>query len=248
MITRNANIQQIQDLATSERGLQPIIDIMLVAEKLKIPTASFNKFLLKKMTTIARDYLIDLETVSRIFDSGDTGIYNLGLQDVAATSIFSHWYDYKLDAPEYDDYMCDLCEMRENIPELDAALHKAVQEKNEFLRKKRQERLEKQAVDQAGGEWENANEKSVENDKHGADGNPYAGGGDHSWADRATAGADWSNKGALSKGDWDKNDYAPVADWTGGDTGATSATSGDWADEVNDSFRPVPSVSAGGEW
>lgn len=202
-------------MATPETGLKPFIDIVIVAAKLKIPTASFNKFMVKKLTFMARDYLIDLPTVSRIFDSGNAEVYELGLQEVAATSIFSHWYDYKLDGPEYDDYMEELTEMRENILELDEALHKAVEDKDAWLKNKRQERREKQAEEAAGGGWNNSNGDSAEASgfgtnsdwANGAEAAGSAGNGD--WAETAEApavggGGDWVNEVPVTTSEWDK--------------------------------------------
>lgn len=211
---------------------------MLAAQKLKIPTASFNKFMVKKLTPLAREYLLDLPTVSRIFDSGDTDIYALDLHEVAATSIFSHWYDYKLEAEEFDDYMCDLTDMRENIPELDAALHKAVEDKDAFLKKRREEKREKQAAEQSGGGggWETNNS--------GPGGSADFGGGD----DFNTAGAGddsaWINQGSgRGTGDWDTTTTAVASpqEWEKKET----VGSGDWADEVNDH---IPIASADDGW
>lgn len=217
---------------------------MLVAQKLEIPTASFNKFILKKITPLAREYLIDLPTVRRIFDSHDIEMFELGLQELAATSIFSHWYDYKLDAPEYDDYMCELAEMRENIPDLDEALHKAVRDKDEWLKVKRQERREKQAAEEAGGEgW---GETGTGNE-FGAAEAPSFDGGDGSWNEGAAASTDdWVGQATTSTNDWEKNDTAPASapSWAVDDS-ATPA-GGDWADEMNGDVKSVPVASSGG--
>lgn len=239
------NEWQIKDMADDKTGLKPFIEIMLVAAKLKIPTASFNKFMLKKLLPLARDYLIDLPTVSRIFDSGDVEIYDLGLQEIAATSIFSHWYDFKLDAPEYEDYMCQLSDMRENIPELDDALHKAVDNKDAWLKNKRAERREKQAAEEAGGGW-----GATDGDFADANAteNAGSGGGDNAWINQGAAAScdDWLNQGATTTNNWDKPAAAPdpAAGWAVDNPPA----GGDWADEMNDSVRPLPSITTSGDW
>lgn len=233
-------------MATPETGLKPFIDIMIVAEKLEIPTASFNKFMLKKLTFMARDYLVDLDTVKDIFYSGNPEIYELGLQEIAATSIFSHWYDYKLDGEEHDDYMCRLTEMRENITELDQLLHKAVEEKDAWLKAKRQERREKQSSEEAGGGGWGATEGGDNADSGTADAPAFA--SDDSWANQgaATSTEDWANKGATATNEWDKADAAPASapGWAADD----GATSGDWAEEMSDNIQPVPAVTVGGGW
>lgn len=203
-------------MATPETGLKPFIDIMIVAEKLKIPTASFNKFMVKKLTFMARDYLIDLPTVSRIFDSGNAEVYDLGLQEVAAASIFSHWYDYKLEDPEFDDYMEELTEMRKNIVELDDALHKALEDKDAWLKNKRQERRDKQAEEAASGSgWGNTDGDNAEASGFGVDsswGNAAeasGSGGNGDWADTTevpaiSGGDDWANEVPTTTNEWDK--------------------------------------------
>lgn len=233
-----------------ETGLKPLIDIMLVAEKLKIPTASFNKFMLKKMTPLARDYLIDLPTVSRIFDSGDAEMYDLGLQEVAATSIFSHWYDYKLDSPEYDDYMCELSDMRVNIPELDEALHKAVADKDAWLKNKRQERRERQAAEEAGGSGGGWGATDGGNADAGFGENPSFGGGDESWMNQGAGAStdDWMNQAANTTNEWEKVDAASdtTPSWAVEDP--PTPAGGDWADEMNSSVKPLPTVVSASDW
>lgn len=234
-----------------DTGLQSFINIMLIANKLKIPHASFNKFMVKKMTPLARDFLIDLPTVSRIFDSGDSEMYELGLQEIAATSIFSHWYDYKLDAEEYDEYMSELADMRANIPELDDALHKAVADKDAWLKTKRQERREKQAAEEAGGDAGGF---------YGAGEGDTATAGDHSalgtgagedWAHDATATAtdDWVSQVAAtaSTKEWEKTDGTIRNDTPSWAVDRPStAASDDWASETSAAIDPIPSSTAGG--
>lgn len=210
---------------TEESGIQPCIDIMIVANKLKIPTASFNKFIIKKLLPLARNNLIKLDAVKLIFDSA-SDVYDLGLQEVAVESIFKHWYDYKLDGEEYDEYMEELGEMRKCMPELDEALHKAVEDKDAWLKGKRAERAEAKAAEEAGGAG-------------GAGGEGWGSATDDGGFGAVTpadGGDSWAGQNAdASIGDWEKE-------------GAGAGTGGDWADEVNDGFKPVPIVVASGDW
>lgn len=205
---------------------------MVVAHKLKIPKASFNKFFIRKLQPLARQYLVDLDTVARIYDTLDEEYNDLDLREIAVTSIFDHWYNYKLDDEAHLDYMCKLEEMREGIKDLEDDLHKAVEDKNVWLKEMREKKKATRATEGAG---------AAGDDGFGATGTGIGVGSD--WdtagAGAATTGVDenWANAGGDGgkKSAWDQSDL-PV------DGGST-----DWADEANTqaSFNPAP-VTAGG--
>lgn len=244
--------------------MKPFIDAMVVAHKLQIPRASFGKFMVRKLLPLARDYLIDLDTVRKAYDTGD-GVYNeLDIRELCVKSIFEHWFAWKLDGDEESKlgYMCELGEMRENIPELDSDLHKAVEDKDTYLKeskKKRQQDQDQQnSADSGVGGADGGNDGWADHSTDAA-----IGGGENSWADAdATSGggADWMNNGAtgewaaeggtsLSKGG---NDWAGEADRPVNISFDDGVGSGNWADDMNgdscdpitQSFNPAP-VSGG---
>lgn len=251
--------------------MKPFIDAMVVANKLQVPHASFGKFMVRKLLPLARDHLIDLQTVRRAYDSGDEVFNELDIREVCVKSIFEHWFAWKLDGDEAEkiDYMCTLAEMRENIPELDADLHKAVDDKDEWLKgaKKRRQEKDQQNSDEAGtGGAEGGN------DDWAAHNAGAAGGGEDAWANpqagASDGGNDWMNENAgdgAATGGWAAEGHAGPAkgpiDWAGdvdnsaNDGFGGGGGSGNWADDMNDNdvsqstqnFNPAP-IPAGGGW
>jgi len=259
------NNSQIIDLITDETGMTPFIDALVVAHKLQIPHASFGKFMVRKLLPLARDHLVDLETVGRAYDSGDEVFNELDIREVCVKSIFEHWFAWKLDGDEEwkIDYMCTLAEMREHMKDLDADLHKAVEDKNQWLKdmKKKRREQDQQNSEEAGADGGN----DGWGDKNAG---AAADGGDTAWANQDTVisgeSADWMNNNAGAggvTGEWAaEGDAVPTNganDWAGGTNkiAEREPVGGDWADDMNahasdqgaQSFNPVP-IAAGGGW
>jgi hypothetical protein len=252
IVYANAHLQ-VKDLIDDKTGMKPFIDAMVVAHKLQIPYASFGKFMVRKLIPLARDHLVDLDTVRKAYDSGDEVFNELDIRELCVKSIFEHWFAWKLDGDEEWklDYMCTLEEMRKDMPDLDGDLHKAVDDKNQWLTESRKKRREQE---------QQANEEA------GAGGD--ADGGNNAWAGygaEAAAGGSgedaWANQGVAASGggeDWMNNNSADAAvvqgqsDWAGeGDTSADPGTGINWADDMNadsqpaQNFTPAP-IAAGG--
>lgn len=247
--------------------MKPFIDAMVVAHKLQIPHASFGKFMVRKLLPLARDHLVDLDTVRRAYDSGDDVFNELDLREVCVKSIFEHWFAWKLDGDEEwkIDYMCALAEMREHMEDLDKDLHKAVDDKNQWLKdmKKKRREQDQQNSDGAGGEggkdgWGDNN----------ADIAAVTAAGDGAWANQGagvgSGGADWMNNNAGTDGvtgEWAaEGGSAPaneVNDWAGRSNkfAEREPAGGDWADDMNahasggsaQSFTPAP-IATGSAW
>ncbi|KAK5084511.1 hypothetical protein LTR05_005588 [Lithohypha guttulata] len=177
------NIENVNDLITEEKGFQPLIQAMTAAHKLKIPEASFAKFILKQAKNAAKHCLVDLELVKQAYDPIDpSGFDALGLREVFVQSIFNCWYNYKLDGEEFDEYMAELTDLRHNIPDLDEDLHSAVHERDKFLKAMR-ERKKAKLAEAENGVIEGADD---------------LGGGRDEWAGQdasAGDGAEWDNGG-----------------------------------------------------
>ncbi|KAK5951858.1 hypothetical protein OHC33_007151 [Knufia fluminis] len=267
-----ASAPEIKDLINDETGMKPFIDAMVVANKLQISHASFGKFMVRKLLPLARDHLIDLETVRRAYDTGDDVFNELDIREVCVKSIFEHWYSWKLDGDDEAkvDYMCTLYDMRQDIPVLNDELNKAYEDKNQWLkdmRKKRQEARDQENNDEAA-----AGTGAGDGNDGWADQNTGAtGGGDDSWMNQAAGtsggGDDWMNNDTAATGataEWaaepDTGGAKGGNDWAGGAGDSTTndfgsgGGGGSWADEMQDgvgqaaqSFNPAP-IAAGNAW
>lgn len=120
----------------------------MIAGRLKIPWASFGRFLIKHYVREARNHVIDLDLVRDMYDELNPDFKTIpAIRELAYTSIFEAWYNFKIDTDEYADYCCELSDLRDRFPELDNDLHAAVTAKKEFLiasRLKRQQKREKE--------------------------------------------------------------------------------------------------------
>lgn len=219
---------------------------MWAARKLKIPEASFGKFIIKKSRDSAKQHLPSIELVRKAYDNfpeGEDEVAMLGpvLRELFVYSIFDHWYNYKLDAEEYDEYMEKLGIARQDIPQLDEDLQAAVVDKDNFILAAREKRRNRDA----GG-----NGTATSTDNFGS------GGGDDGWpaeTQKAVGANDW-NQPAVGLRDgtntWDQPATTSANnafnEWEYTPAGAVADSLGagpvDWADEVNDSnnFNPAP--------
>ena len=239
--------------------MKPFIDAMIIAYKLQIPHASFGKFLVRKLLPLAREYLISLETVRKAYDTGDEVYNELDIREICVKSVFEHWFAWKLDGNEdwKLDYMCELAEMRENIPELHKDLRKAVDDKDAYLKeskKKRQQERELQNSGEAGKAGETGGDGCNDgwaDPSIGAAG----GGGEDTWANAGIGSsggdADWTKDGAAAKG---SNDWADEVNHSVSNASGDGGGSGNWADDMNEdgfgqttqTFNPAPVPVTGG--
>lgn len=222
---------QVDDLVTPERGFQPLVELLKAANKLKVPHASFGKFLLLKAKNQARENLVSLDAIKQVYDTADQdrddqGIY--GLREVFAQSVFSHWYDFKLEEEEYDEYMAELQLMRENIKDLHEDIERAVQDKNDFIKSRRDKKRAEREAEAAGGD----------NGFGGGYENAFSGAA-NGWENQNTSAGEggWDNAGAAASGagnNWDQGASAGNED--------SGGQGGDWADEMNHG-QPVPAAT-----
>lgn len=119
-----------------------MIDIILLANKLKIPEMSLQAHLKKAAIKYARKSLIDTEHIVLIHD--ETADEYLGesepLREAAAASVFEAWWSRVLDEPEYDEYCSYLEQLRVKFPKLDEDINKRFDDKQEYIKKKREEK------------------------------------------------------------------------------------------------------------
>lgn len=176
----------------------------------------------------------DLDHVAEMFDpcEGDPE-----LAELAAGAIFDNWYNFKLDYPEYDEYMSKLQTMREEKPALDAAINAALEDKDTWLRglreKKKREAEENEAAQASYGD-----------DDNNTGGTNFGGDGASGWETGGAAQSEpqgWETEsaaGTANSGGW-AGDNDAAADDFGGNNGTTS-----WADDVNeaDTFTPAPAA------
>lgn len=217
--------------------------------------------LLKKLLPLSRKAIIPLDLVRQIFDSFSP-LNALGLQEVAATSIFEAWYTWKLEEDCYDEYMYELTDLRDGIPELDQCLHEAVEKKDAWIKerreKKRREREEAETStgEHGGGDWSVSGEV-VDTSA----GTGYAGVGVSDWDNDRQYSAemlDCTNRSKIAahgayKGDWMAEEAIKASEqgtWAGQKNDTSSGT---WADEMNDDqdarnsthhYPPQPSASS----
>lgn len=199
--------------------------------------ASFGRQLFKKCKPLAQENLPDLDFVGKLFDSDD-GVPELGA--FAASVIFEAWYNWKLDAEEYDYYMARLQNMRVEKSALDEAIKAAVQDKDDHIKRMREKRRQQAEEDQGaqGGNFTN---------------------GDSGFSTGVDGGSDpWANQDAGTVGEtqkWEMNGDSGSTNkpiWDGDNDGAAGDSGTvDWADDVNEAgnigFMPVPE-SAPANW
>jgi len=194
------------------------------------------------MMPLSRKYLIELDRVEKIyFDANSEYAAFPELQEVAWTSIFDHWYMYKLEGEEWDEYMGKLDDLRNKIGQLDHDLKEAITKKDEALKAARERKRAKDAGEENntttgddgnGGGWRHTGDENSGGD----------GGGSADWAvqtgsdDYGGGNDDWATKAA---------DNPTTNEW---DTGAhhdTDNSGGNWAEEMNNdhqhnsSFEPA---------
>lgn len=143
----------ILQIINTDNALHLLLDIIFVADRLKIPEMSLQAQLKKAAIKYARHNLIDIEYIERIYD--DHSAQYLGdsepLREAAAASIFECWWNAQLDGVEYDDYCSFLEQMRAKFPKLDEDLNKRFDDKKEYILKKREEKREERRQGRAGG-------------------------------------------------------------------------------------------------
>lgn len=153
------------------------------------------------------------------------------MRALAAYVIFEAWYDWTLEAEEHDNYMARLQKMREDKSALDDDINALVQDKDEFIKRKREERklkLQEDATNNTG--FDNNN-------------------------DDLNTGFDGSNDVVATRegGDWDTSgdagDGAVGGGWDGNTDGAFGgAETPAWAQDTNDASNNSTSAAAGDNW
>lgn len=214
-----ASAPELDSLIAEKDGIKPVVEGMLVAQKLRIPHASFNKFIIRKLKDQAKNFVVDLETVARAYDDGDEEYKALQLREVCTNSIFENWYSYVLEEEKYDEYMYKLTTLRENIPALDEDLHAKVDEKDAALKAAKERRKNKDGDAAAGmGGGDGRTNGFAEDFSAGSNGQDRLA---NEQAGAATGGEDWQNSGVAQQktGYWADEDIR-------GDGG------GDWGDEA----------------
>lgn len=144
----NSSSPQITD---TDNALALLVNVIVLAKKLKIPEMSLQSQLSKAAIKYARHSLIDLEHVLVIYNENHQNYVgdDEQLRDAAAASIFEAWWNKTLDDPAFDDY-CDFIEKyRVEFPKLDEDINKRYEDKKEYITKKREEKREERR--QGGG-------------------------------------------------------------------------------------------------
>lgn len=125
-----------------------LLNVIAVADFLKIPGKSLQEPLKKAAIRYARKNLIDIDYVGRLYDTSEP--YCDGdirpLQEAAAASIFEAWWTRQLDEPEFDEYASYVEQLRAEFDQLDQDLNARFDEKKGFIEKKREERRTKGSV------------------------------------------------------------------------------------------------------
>ncbi|KAG8163014.1 hypothetical protein KVR01_007492 [Diaporthe batatas] len=130
--------------------LHVLLEVIAVANLLKIPEGSLQNGLKKRAPGYARRHLIDLGFVERLYAGEANGELAADLREAAAISIFEAWWTYKLEGPEYDQYMSFLEQMRVEYPQLDKDIHEQFNKKKEYIEGKREEKRRARAAEAAG--------------------------------------------------------------------------------------------------
>lgn len=128
--------------------LHLLLDVIAVADYIKIPGMSLQEGLKRSAMRYARKNLIGNDYVARLYDENHpdyTGA-DRHLQEAAAASIFEAWWTRQLDGPDYAEYCSHLEQMRVEFQQLDADLNTRFDEKKAFINKKREERRAKDAT------------------------------------------------------------------------------------------------------
>lgn len=216
------NVSQIQD---AENPLHVVLDVISVANYIKVPPMSLQEQLKKSAIKYARKALIESDYVERLYN--DAHPQYLGdepaLQEAAAASIFEAWWTRKLDEPKHNDFCSFLEQMRGYFPKLDDDLNGRFEEKKAFIEQKREERKSGQRGGGAGQGY---------GDSHGNggdDGNGGNGGNGNGYGKNDGASGDWGNVAAVSGdelGEWGASAHDNACG-TGNDDQAGGWTTGD---------------------
>lgn len=175
--------------------MHALLDIIVVANQIKVPEMSLQEQLKKQAAKYARKSLIHYEYLEMLYDESHPNyIGDAALQEAGAASVFEAWWTKLLDEPEYADYCSFLEQMRVEFPKLDEDLNARFEEKKTFIEQKRAER---KAERHAGAS------------KYAGDDYPKNDGADGGWGNAAAAGAD-------SNGEWGVNNGDASATTTGG--------------------------------
>lgn len=184
--------------------LHVLLEVIAVADYIKIPGKSLQEPLKKAAIRYARKNLIDIDYVARLYDTSDPE-YDGGdrlLQEAVAASIFEAWWTRKLDEPEFDEYCSHVEQLRVEFDQLDKDLNARFDEKKDFLDKKREERRTKFTANPVVSDFIAVND--------GADGG---------WGTAATEAAATDNEWAAADVT-NGADKQPSGGWiSGGDTG-----------------------------
>lgn len=207
----------------------------MIAGRLKIPWASFGRFLIKHYVREARKHVIDLDLVRDMYDELNLDFKTIpAIRELAYTSIFEAWYNFKLDTYEYGDYCCELSDLRDRFPELDNDLHAAVTAKKDFLIASRLKRQQKREEEEEEARVMRADE-GASNRYHTSHDSQIDGvGAEHTNGNENDA--VWTmNSASEAIGEWDK----PANDQIDRST---------WADQMDDSASvastPTPAAAA----
>ncbi|KAJ4414805.1 hypothetical protein N0V82_007720 [Gnomoniopsis sp. IMI 355080] len=213
-------------IINTDNALHLLLDIINVADRLKIPEMSLQAHLKKAAIKYARHSLIDIDYIERIYDEHSSQYLGVSepLREAAAASIFEHWWNGVLDGADYDDYCSYLEQMRAKFPKLDEDLNKRFDDKKEYVLKKREEKREERRQGRASGN--NGYRGSSAADY------PEVKGPDGGWSDAlATVGEDhageWNATTAaaagfnVSAGEWGLDELVKTDDWAEADTGGS---------------------------
>lgn len=139
LYTDNMNDIQIDE---GHNQLHVLLDVIAVADYIKIPGKSLQEPLKKSAIKYARKNLIDIDYVARLYDTADDDDDGADrpLQEAAAASIFEAWWTRQLDDPEFDEYCSHVEQLRVEFEQLDHDLNARFEEKKDFMGKKREER------------------------------------------------------------------------------------------------------------
>lgn len=188
------HLPNVSTQIVDESALYLLLEIIILADKLKIPEMSLQAQLRKAAMKYARHSLIDICHVILIYDDSEGNKEYLGgggtdaLREAAAASIFEAWWSRTLDEPEYDEYCSHLEQLRAKFPKLDEDLNKRFDDKMAYINQKREEKREARA--NGGPRGGRGKENNYGAEATSAADYPEATGADGGWGEATAAVAD----------------------------------------------------------
>lgn len=179
---------QIKD----EEPLYLVIEIIVLANKLKIPEMSLQSQLKKAAIRYARQSVIGEDHISMIYD--ESMVDYLGesehLREAAGISILEKWWSRVLDEPKYDEYCSFVEQMRAKFPKFDEDINKRFDDKVEYREQKRQEKRQDRLNGDGGGNGSGGNNQHDGIKASSVADYPETTGPDGGWGDATAAVAD----------------------------------------------------------